>query len=159
MQLLVPAQHQRLAGVHPIQHAPRSRALRSAAKWRVEGSSRSRGQSEGSAAVATRRGALLFIAAGCTATGFPSSSLAQEDRVRLNKEVDPNDSPYIQELLARSRANKDQYDKERLDAYNKKNFKEYFEFIEGNVERGGGSTYSDETKAAIKAWLENNKSD
>mmetsp|Transcript_18713 Transcript_18713/g.22413 ORF Transcript_18713/g.22413 Transcript_18713/m.22413 type:complete len:185 (-) Transcript_18713:341-895(-) len=40
-------------------------------------------------------------------------------------------SPLIQELLARSAENKEKYDKERLDSYNERNFKDYFNYYLG----------------------------
>eukprot|EP00241_Pyramimonas_parkeae_P008359 CAMPEP_0114251030 /NCGR_PEP_ID=MMETSP0058-20121206/15041_1 /TAXON_ID=36894 /ORGANISM="Pyramimonas parkeae, CCMP726" /LENGTH=90 /DNA_ID=CAMNT_0001364781 /DNA_START=231 /DNA_END=503 /DNA_ORIENTATION=+ len=68
--------------------------------------------------------------------------------------VDDEDSPLIQELLARSKENKAKYDKERLDDYNRRNFKEYFDFVVSGPTPAGGPT---ETQQKMKAWLETNK--
>lgn len=55
------------------------------------------------------------------------------------------------ELLARSKANKEKYDKERLESYYRRNFKEYFQFEAGAARARGISA---ETLAEIRAMLE-----
>lgn len=71
--------------------------------------------------------------------------------------VDPDTSPLVQELLARSKANKEANDKARLDSYYRRNYKEYFEFVEGTVQRGAELGLSDSTKEGIRRWLEANR--
>ncbi|KAK3233143.1 hypothetical protein CYMTET_56542 [Cymbomonas tetramitiformis] len=69
--------------------------------------------------------------------------------------VDDDESPLIQELLARSKANKAKYDKERLDDYNRRNFQDYFEFVAGS-QTAAPENRSKEVKA-IEKWLAENK--
>lgn len=45
----------------------------------------------------------------------------------------------------------------RQDSYYRRNYKEYFEFVEGTVERGADLGLSDATKEGIKRWLEANR--
>lgn len=70
-----------------------------------------------------------------------------------SQEVDPAESPFIQELLQRSRSNKEKYDKERLDSYYRRNYLDYFNFVDGGSDRGT----SQETKDKVKKWLEQNR--
>lgn len=63
-------------------------------------------------------------------------------------------SPFVQRLLDQSKANKAKYDKQRLDDYNKRNWGDYFRFIEGSVRNKKDPT---EAERAILQWLENNK--
>ncbi|KAJ7539450.1 hypothetical protein O6H91_11G093500 [Diphasiastrum complanatum] len=60
----------------------------------------------------------------------------------------------IQKLLEKSRANKAKYDKERRDAYYKRNYKDYFEFVEGSIRKKGQPS---EAEKGILEWLERNK--
>jgi hypothetical protein len=55
------------------------------------------------------------------------------------------------ELLERSKANKEKYDRERLESYYRRNFKEYFQFEAGAARARG---ISPETLAQIRALLE-----
>ncbi|KAF5838054.1 hypothetical protein DUNSADRAFT_3488 [Dunaliella salina] len=64
-----------------------------------------------------------------------------------NKEAD-NDSPMIAELKRRSDEKREERAKERLDDYYRRNYKDYFEFING----GSRSPSS----GAISEWLKQN---
>jgi hypothetical protein len=58
------------------------------------------------------------------------------------------------ELLERSRANKAKNDKERLDDFYKRNYKEYFEFVEGSVRN---KKELSEAEKSIVEWLAKHK--
>jgi hypothetical protein len=60
----------------------------------------------------------------------------------------------IQKLLERSRANKAKNDKERLDDFYKRNYKEYFEFVEGGVRN---KKELSEAEKGIVEWLAKHK--
>ncbi|KAH8947544.1 hypothetical protein BDL97_11G047700 [Sphagnum fallax] len=60
----------------------------------------------------------------------------------------------IQKLLERSRANKAKNDKERLDDFYKRNYKEYFEFVEGSVRN---KKELSEAEKGIVEWLAKHK--
>ncbi|KAL2641487.1 hypothetical protein R1flu_009074 [Riccia fluitans] len=62
----------------------------------------------------------------------------------------------IRKLLARSKANKEKNDKARLDDYYRRNFKEYFEFIEGTVRRKKAEDLTEAEKGIIE-WLKTNR--
>ena len=63
-----------------------------------------------------------------------------------------DDWPRAAGLRAKSEALREQRRKERLDAYNVKNFGDYFDFVAG-AQREGKLTDNDK---AIRAWLETN---
>ncbi|PNW86429.1 hypothetical protein CHLRE_02g086100v5 [Chlamydomonas reinhardtii] len=87
---------------------------------------------------------------------FPLASSAA--RLELpNKEVDDATSPFVQELLKRSNENRERYQKERLQDYYRRNFKEYFEFEGSTAKVGKARGLSPETQQAIAKWLEENK--
>lgn len=56
-------------------------------------------------------------------------------------------------LLEKSKANKDKYAKERLDDYYKRNYKDYFEFVEGFVKQGELT----EAEKGMMEWLKKNR--
>ena len=59
-------------------------------------------------------------------------------------------------MLRRTREKKDERSKQRLDAYNKRNFKDYFQFdAAGSSGRARG--IRPETQAAIEKWLQANE--
>ncbi|XP_008790241.1 uncharacterized protein LOC103707504 [Phoenix dactylifera] len=62
----------------------------------------------------------------------------------------------LQEYLKRSKENKARNDKERLDDYYKRNYKDYFELIEGSA-RDKKEELLSESERGIRAWLEKNK--
>lgn len=62
----------------------------------------------------------------------------------------------LQEYLERSKKNKAKYDKERLDDYYKRNYKEYFDLVGGAVERKKEEDLS-EAEKGIREWLRRNK--
>lgn len=59
-------------------------------------------------------------------------------------------SEFVQNLVDKSEAKRDERRRERLDAYSKKNFKEYLQFVEH------GRTPKTENEKKIRAWLETN---
>eukprot|EP00879_Flechtneria_rotunda_P024957 GHRR01026485.1.p1 GENE.GHRR01026485.1~~GHRR01026485.1.p1 ORF type:complete len:117 (+),score=27.91 GHRR01026485.1:159-509(+) len=103
-----------------------------------------------------RRTMLWSTTAGVTAW-VTLNQAAQARQEPLNKEVDAAESPYIQELLRRSREKKEQRDKERLQDYYKRNFKDYFEFEGGSIRAGKARGIQPDTQQAILQWLELNK--
>ncbi|KAI0525286.1 hypothetical protein KFK09_004679 [Dendrobium nobile] len=56
----------------------------------------------------------------------------------------------------RSRENKAKYDKERLDDYYNRNYKDYFEFVEGSS-KGKSEDLLSESEKGIREWLQRNK--
>lgn len=63
----------------------------------------------------------------------------------------------IEDLLARSQLNKAKHDKNRLDSYNRRNFKDYFGVELGDPELAKKRGLSPETIKSIQDWLAKNK--
>ncbi|KAK6916316.1 hypothetical protein RJ641_019177 [Dillenia turbinata] len=61
----------------------------------------------------------------------------------------------LKKYLKKSEENKAKNDKERLDNYYKRNYKDYFEFIEGSVKGKEGEL--SESEKGILEWLQKNK--
>ncbi|KAK7280241.1 hypothetical protein RJT34_25303 [Clitoria ternatea] len=61
----------------------------------------------------------------------------------------------LKKYLKKSEENKEKNDKERLDSYYKRNYKDYFESMEGTL-RGKDGQLSD-TEKGILDWLQSNK--
>ncbi|GLJ15100.1 hypothetical protein SUGI_0246790 [Cryptomeria japonica] len=78
---------------------------------------------------------------------FPGIATAETVNTRGNE--------LIEKLLERSKANKAKYDKERLDDYYKRNYKEYFEFVEGTLRNRKGDL--SEAEKGIIEWLKKNR--
>jgi hypothetical protein len=70
-----------------------------------------------------------------------------------NKEVDSDTSPFIQALKAKSDSLRDQRKKERLEAYYRKVFTDYFEFEAGDNATAKARGISSETNEKIRKWL------
>jgi hypothetical protein len=68
--------------------------------------------------------------------------------------VDNASSPYIQELLRRTDEKKDERKAARLNDYYRRNYGDYFQFMEGSNMNNSG--IDAETQKQIKAWLEEN---
>ena len=110
----------------------------------------------------TRRGSLAGWASVVSASGWAAAVPAagagaqqvQQQQGITAKEVEAEDSPMIQAMLARSAEKKEEREKERLQAYYKKNFKEYFQFTAGTCEKGSKATPE---CARVLQWLEDNK--
>ncbi|KAG6554039.1 hypothetical protein Mapa_003954 [Marchantia paleacea] len=68
----------------------------------------------------------------------------------------PAGNALIQKLLARSKANKEKNDKARLDDYYRRNYKEYFEFVEGTIRNKKKEELTEAEKGIIE-WLAKNK--
>ncbi|KAK1300589.1 hypothetical protein QJS10_CPB13g00103 [Acorus calamus] len=62
----------------------------------------------------------------------------------------------LQKYLKKSQDNKEKNDKERLDGFNKRNYKDYFGFIEESI-RGKKEEELSESEKAILEWLKNNQ--
>ncbi|KAJ3672798.1 hypothetical protein LUZ60_006172 [Juncus effusus] len=62
----------------------------------------------------------------------------------------------LQEYLKRSKENKAKNDKERLDSYYKRNYQDYFEFIEGSTKDKTEDQLT-ESEKSILDWLKKNK--
>ena len=76
---------------------------------------------------------------------FKKAALALEANEQLE-----NSNEFVQNLVDKSEAKRDERRRERLDAYSKKNFKEYLQFVEH------GKTPKTENEKKIRAWLEAN---
>ncbi|XP_042980525.1 uncharacterized protein LOC122310588 [Carya illinoinensis] len=61
----------------------------------------------------------------------------------------------LKQYLKKSEENKSKNDKERLDSYYKRNYKDYFEFVEG-ASKGNQEQLSEAEKGIID-WLQKNK--
>ena len=72
--------------------------------------------------------------------------------LEANEQLEENESKneFVQNLVDKSEAKRDERRRERLDAYSKKNFKEYLQFVEH------GKTPKTENEKKIRAWLEAN---
>ena len=86
---------------------------------------------------------LLFVSNG--GFFFFKKALALEANEQLE-----NSNEFVQNLVDKSEAKRDERRRERLDAYSKKNFKEYLQFVEH------GKTPKTENEKKIRAWLEAN---
>ena len=86
---------------------------------------------------------LLFVSNG-GGFFFKKAALALEANEQLEN------SKFVQNLVDKSEAKRDERRRERLDAYSKKNFKEYLQFVEH------GKTPKTENEKKIRAWLEAN---
>ncbi|KAJ0967693.1 hypothetical protein J5N97_024610 [Dioscorea zingiberensis] len=85
-------------------------------------------------------------------------SLLLMSPVTMSMISEANDSKkaLLEEYLRRSRENKEKNDKERLDDYYKRNYKDYFELIEGTVKDKNEELLS-ESEKEIREWLKKNK--
>ena len=93
-------------------------------------------------------GGLLFVSnpgGGGGGFFFKKAALALEANEQLE-----NSNEFVQNLVDKSEAKRDERRRERLDAYSKKNFKEYLQFVEH------GKTPKTENEKKIRAWLEAN---
>ncbi|KAG6506235.1 uncharacterized protein LOC121982626 [Zingiber officinale] len=84
------------------------------------------------------------------------STIALLASTAIIPEVTDSRKALLQEYLKRSKENKEKYDKERLDDFYKRNYKEYFEFIEGSVRDKKEEALSEAEKDILK-WLKKNK--
>ncbi|MED6156867.1 hypothetical protein PIB30_018439 [Stylosanthes scabra] len=62
----------------------------------------------------------------------------------------------LQKYLKKSEENKDKNDKERLESYYKRNYKDYFDLMEGTLRAKNDEQLSD-TEKSILDWLQRNK--
>jgi len=62
----------------------------------------------------------------------------------------------LQDYVKRSKENKEKNDKERLDDFYKRNYKDYFGFMEGSVREKPAEELT-ESEKGILAWLDKNK--
>ena len=83
-------------------------------------------------------GGLLFV------------SIKKAPALALEANEQLESSEFVQNLVDKSEAKRDERRRERLDAYSKKNFKEYLQFVEH------GKTPKTENEKKIRAWLEAN---
>ena len=95
-------------------------------------------------------GGLLFVSnpgGGGGGGFFKKAALALEANEQLENK---SGNEFVQNLVDKSEAKRDERRRERLDAYSKKNFKEYLQFVEH------GKTPKTENEKKIRAWLEAN---
>lgn len=78
----------------------------------------------------SKRTALALAAATCVTLSFFPVNAAYAASTTFNQPTDPSESPLIQELLRRTEEKKSERVKERLDDYNKRNFKDYFDVVD-----------------------------
>ncbi|KAI5314869.1 PREDICTED: LOC109786464 isoform [Prunus dulcis] len=69
--------------------------------------------------------------------------------------VSESGAELLKKYLKKSEENKAKNDKERMDSYYKRNYKDYFEFEEGTIRAKKGELTKSEK--GILDWLENNK--
>ncbi|KAK2664841.1 hypothetical protein Ddye_003415 [Dipteronia dyeriana] len=62
----------------------------------------------------------------------------------------------LEKYLKKSEANKEKNDKERLESYYKRNYKDYFEYMEGTL-KGKNEQQLSESEKGILEWLRTNK--
>ncbi|ESQ30483.1 hypothetical protein EUTSA_v10011862mg [Eutrema salsugineum] len=62
----------------------------------------------------------------------------------------------LQKYLKKTEENRTKNDKERLDSYYKRNYKDYFEFVEGSI-KGKTEAELTESEKRILEWLKSNK--
>ncbi|XP_056163521.1 uncharacterized protein LOC130136926 isoform X1 [Syzygium oleosum] len=93
--------------------------------------------------VGTRR-CLLLLSAAATA---PQAAAAGNSQTELLK--------IVLGYLKKSEENKEKNDKERLESYYKRNYKDYFEFVEGSLRNK--KEQLTESEKAILDWLRSNK--
>ncbi|XP_010556016.1 PREDICTED: uncharacterized protein LOC104825387 [Tarenaya hassleriana] len=62
----------------------------------------------------------------------------------------------LQKYLKKSDENKAKNDKERLESYYKRNYKDYFEFVEGSI-KGKREEELTQSEKSILDWLKSNK--
>ncbi|KAL2324294.1 hypothetical protein Fmac_023352 [Flemingia macrophylla] len=62
----------------------------------------------------------------------------------------------LEKYQKKSQENKEKNDKERLDSYYRRNYKDYFELMEGTLKRKEDGQLSD-TERGILDWLQKNK--
>ncbi|KAJ0010702.1 hypothetical protein Pint_33660 [Pistacia integerrima] len=71
-------------------------------------------------------------------------------------QVNDSTTELLKKYLKKSEENKAKNDKERLDSYYKRNYKDYFEFIEGSLKAKEDQQLS-ESEKGILDWLQTNK--
>ncbi|XP_068653736.1 uncharacterized protein [Aristolochia californica] len=82
------------------------------------------------------------------------SSVAFLSTAAAIPEASDSKKALLQKYLKRSQENKAKNDEERLNDYYKRNYKDYFEFIEGSVK---GKTELSESEKGILDWLKANR--
>ena len=82
--------------------------------------------------------------------GFTGKKSPKQHALALEANEQLGSSEFVQNLVDKSEAKRDERRRERLDAYSKKNFKEYLQFVEH------GKTPKTENEKKIRAWLETN---
>ncbi|KAA8545759.1 hypothetical protein F0562_020790 [Nyssa sinensis] len=70
-------------------------------------------------------------------------------------QVNDSRTELLQKYLKKSEENKAKNDKERLDGYYKRNYKDYFGFVEGSLK--GKKEELSESEKGILDWLQRNK--
>lgn len=74
--------------------------------------------------------------------------------VQSSIDADAN-NPFIQDLLRKTEAKREERKRERLQDYYRRNFSDYFSFEMGNA-RGGNQGLSEETIEKIRQWQKDN---
>ena len=102
----------------------------------------------------SKRTALALAAATCVTLSFFPVNAAYAASATFNQPTDPSESPLIQELLRRTEEKKSERVKERLDDYNKRNFKDYFDVVDIGY-RGKEVTANDlKIREQLERWKE-----
>ncbi|KAF5937049.1 hypothetical protein HYC85_024555 [Camellia sinensis] len=75
--------------------------------------------------------------------------------VAASSQVNDSKTDLLQKYLKKSEENKAKNDKERLDSYYKRNYRDYFGFVEGSLK--GKKEELSESEKGILDWLQTNK--
>eukprot|EP00249_Psilotum_nudum_P009050 c21675_g1_i1 orf=224-646(+) len=93
---------------------------------------------------------------GVAATGivFSSSHAVTIQNPSPNTQpAPPAGSQLVESLLEKTRMNKAKYDRQRLDDYYRRNYKDYFEYVEGSIRN---KSEPSEVEKGIMEWLKKN---
>ncbi|WJX21137.1 hypothetical protein P8452_10604 [Trifolium repens] len=91
-----------------------------------------------------------------TNVGFGRRALVLSTVVAATTQDPESRTLLLQKYLKKTEENKEKNDKERVDSYYKRNYKDYFEFIEGSLRAKEDGKLS-EAEKGILDWLEANK--
>ncbi|KAK4793072.1 hypothetical protein SAY86_023507 [Trapa natans] len=91
-----------------------------------------------------------------TASDFSRRCLLLAAAVVAPSQAADSRTQLLKKYLKKSQENKDKNDKERLESYYKRNYKDYFEFVEGSLQ-GKSEQQLSESEKGILDWLKSNK--
>ncbi|KAL7002912.1 hypothetical protein U1Q18_004073 [Sarracenia purpurea var. burkii] len=100
-----------------------------------------------------RRSMVMVMKMGRRGLLLPTVLIAAANS-QLNNNNDSR-TELLKKYLKKSQENKSKNDKERLDGYYKRNYKDYFDFVEGDLK--GKKEPLSEAEKGILDWLQKNK--